>query len=61
MKLNDYVDLAGLSASELAAMVGVTYATAWRWLHGTRHPSRDQMRAIFSATKGAVTPNDLVL
>lgn len=61
MKLNDYVELAGITASELAAMVGVTYPTAWRWLHGTRQPNREQMRSIFHATKGAVTPNDLVL
>jgi len=59
--LKDYLAVTQTSARQLAETLRVTGPTVWRWLAGTRHPNRDQMRSIYRATKGAVTPNDLVL
>jgi DNA-binding transcriptional regulator YdaS (Cro superfamily) len=61
MKLKDYLDTTSTPARVFADLVSVTGPTVWRWLAGTRHPSVAQMRVIFRVTKGAVTPNDLVL
>jgi DNA-binding transcriptional regulator YdaS (Cro superfamily) len=61
MKLKDYFAVSGEAVTDFAARVRVTATTVWRWLSGTRHPNRAQMQAIHKATRGAVTPNDLVL
>jgi DNA-binding transcriptional regulator YdaS (Cro superfamily) len=61
MKLRDYFDLSGEAVTDFAARLPATATSVWRWLAGTRHPNRDQMRAIHRETRGAVTPNDLVL
>ena len=61
MRLQDYLTLAGLSVPEFSTTIGVTPQTTWRWLNGTRVPSRVEMRNIYRATKGAVSPNDFLL
>lgn len=61
MRLKDYFDVSGEAVTDFAARIRVTATTVWRWLAGTRHPNREQMKAIHRETRGAVTPNDLVL
>lgn len=61
MTLKDFMGATNQSTKDMARALGVTPPTVWRWLAGTRHPNREQMLAIHRVTKGAVTPNDLVL
>lgn len=61
MKLKDYLEDTHTSAPSFAELVGVTATTVYRWLSRTRWPQRRDMIAINKVTKGAVTPNDLIL
>lgn len=61
MKLKDYIEATATRVADFAEAISVTTPTIYRWINGTRHPNRSQMLAIFRATRGAVTPNDLVL
>lgn len=61
MKLRDYLEATATRVADFAVAISVTAPTIYRWLNRTRHPDRSQMLAIYRATKGAVTPNDLVL
>lgn len=61
MKLKDYLEATATRVADFAEAISVTQPTIYRWIGGSRHPNRMQMLAIFRATKGAVTPNDLVL
>ena len=61
MTIEGYMLRHDLSVAELAERVGVTAATVYRWLDGTRTPSARQMRAIYEATDRQVTPTDLII
>lgn len=61
MTLREYLDATGAKVAQIAADLNVAENTVRRWLNRTRTPSPDQMRAIHTATKGLVTPNDWVL
>lgn len=58
MRLHNYLEREGLSATDFARKVGVSQSTISRYLKGLRHPERDTMLAIRKATSGAVQPND---
>lgn len=61
MKLRDYLELTKQKPSDFATKMGVAHNTVLRWLSKSRTPTPAQMRAIYEATSGVVTPNDLVL
>lgn len=61
MKLRDYLEATGTKVADFAEAICVRAPTVYRWLNRTRHPDRQQILAIYRVTKGAVTPNDLVL
>ena len=61
MRLRDYLEATATKVAEFAEALRVSEPTVYRWLNRTRHPNRLQMLAIHRATKGAVTPSDLVL
>ena len=61
MKLKEYLEATDQRVAAFAATLGVADNTIRRWLKGQRTPTPDQMRAVFAATKGLVTPNDWVL
>lgn len=61
MKLRDYLEATATRVADFAETLSVSMPTVYRWLNRKRHPDRAQMLAIYRATKGAVTPNDLVL
>jgi DNA-binding MurR/RpiR family transcriptional regulator len=58
MKLKDYLDLPGHSATKLAEELGVSVSTITRAANGGTLPGRDLMVAIAKQTNGAVMPND---
>jgi len=58
MTLKDYLKLEGNNASKLAEATNVAVSTITRAAEGTTIPSRKLMEEIFTATDGAVTPND---
>lgn len=58
MTLKEYLALDGNDETKLADSLGVAHSTIWRWANGKFLPSKEQMRAIFEETSGAVTPND---
>jgi putative transcriptional regulator len=57
MKLDTYLEQAGLTHGQFAEMIGCEQPTITRFTKG-RVPSPDLMRKIVEATDGAVTPND---
>lgn len=61
MKLREYLDATQTRAAQFAEILGVADNTVRRWMNGARTPTPDQMRAVYAATKGLVTPNDWVL
>lgn len=58
MKLTDWLKLQGLSNDEFAAMIDTTATSVYRYAEGLRIPNEETMGKIYTATKGAVTPND---
>lgn len=58
MKLADYLDAHGLTASAFAGKIGRSIATVSRIARGLHSPDWPTMRAIAEATSGAVQPND---
>jgi len=58
MKLRDYMRREGMTAAELATLIGVSTAAVVRYRNGTRRPSPEVMRRIAHVTGGAVLPND---
>lgn len=61
MKLSDYLARTDTTVAAFAEAVGVAPTSVYRWLNGHRTPDIQQMRGIFTATRGLVTPNDWVL
>lgn len=55
MTLHDFMKARGLSDAELAARLGVSRQTVYRWRRGQAIPGRDEMLAIHRESDGAVT------
>lgn len=55
MKLRDWRKIEDLNQAEAAGVIGVTHSAVSKWESG-QIPRPDQMRAIFEATGGRVTP-----
>ena len=60
MKLNDFLAAENTSMGHFAKTVGTTTATISRIADGIVVPRKDLMQRINIATRGLVTPNDLV-
>lgn len=60
MKLSYWLRLEGNSARDLASRVETTEATISRLRNGHAQPSMELAERIFTATGGAVTPNDFL-
>lgn len=60
MDLLEYRHITRLSRDEIAELIGVCAMTVWRIETGRVMPRPETMRRIKLATKGAVTPNDLL-
>ena len=58
MTLHDFLKARGLSDAEMAARLGVTRQTVYRWRRGQAIPGREEMRALHQATGGEVTADD---
>lgn len=48
----------GLTLDDAAALFGVRRLAVYRWEAGSRFPEKDNIEAVFTATRGAVEPND---
>jgi DNA-binding transcriptional regulator YiaG len=60
MKLADYRKLVGLSRAAFAARVGTTGVTVYRWESGRMAASPANIRAVWAATQGAVSADDML-
>ena len=60
VKLQKFLDDSGMTSGELARQIGVTQKAVYYWLKGGRLPRPNNIRAIVSATNGAVTAADLL-
>lgn len=60
MRLNDFLTAENTSMGDFAKTVGTTTATISRVADGIVVPRKDLMHRINVATRGLVTPNDLV-
>lgn len=58
MKLSDFIDAQGLTASQFGVRIGVSRGAALRYATGARIPHPEIMARIYVVTGGAVTPND---
>lgn len=61
MQLADYLERHGLTATAFAKRIGVSNSLLSYIIAGKRDPGPGTMRAIFEATNGEVTPNDLLI
>ena len=59
MKLTQYLTVNGLTLNELARTCGTSASTILRIKDGEVAPSKRVARALWEATDGQVTPNDL--
>lgn len=59
MKLDKYLNSAGMSQTELARRLNVTQGMVWQWLNGRRRVSAEQVLSIERATEGQVSRHDL--
>jgi len=59
MRLQDYLEREGLSASDFAARIGRAVSTVTRIAKGETTPEAETVAKIVAATGGAVQPNDL--
>ncbi len=57
-KLQDFLNLQGLTRGEFADQVGTTAEAVRLWLTDQRMPKRKSMEKIVALTNGAVTAND---
>ena len=58
MRLNDWMQRKGVSAPEFAEKLKIEVRSVFRYLDGTRMPSRAKMQEINTLTGGMVTAND---
>lgn len=62
MKLSAWLEREGVSRAEFGRRIGKSRANAWRIAEGVINSfDRETALAIFRATGGQVTPNDLLL
>lgn len=61
MQLSDWLDQQGIRRGEFAARIGVSPQTITGWCEGSFWITKENARAIFDETKGAVTPTDLMM
>jgi transcriptional regulator with XRE-family HTH domain len=59
MELSKYIKMTGITATELAAMVGITPSAMSNYRQGIRFPRREIALRIVAATKGQVSLSDL--
>lgn len=59
MDLRTYLDQPGVTASALAAKIGVAHTTVIRWADRTLKPEPGRIPAIVAATDGRVTAAEL--
>lgn len=60
MTFEDYLTESGVTIAELAARMGCSVQTLYKYRNGTRFPHRKAQQQIFHLTEGKVTPNDWV-
>lgn len=58
--LDIYLRNQGITNSDFGARIGKSGEAVRRYRSGDRWPDRETMQLIFSATDGAVTPNDFL-
>jgi transcriptional regulator with XRE-family HTH domain len=58
MKLQDYLNQSGLTATQFAAVVDSSVSSITRAARGHVTPSKELMEKIFLHSGGRVTPND---
>ena len=58
MDLQTYISLKGMSQEQFAQRIGVKQKSVSRYAAGERVPHPKIMADIYSATNGAVEPND---
>jgi len=58
MDLQTYISLKGMSQEQVAQRIGVKQKSVSRYAAGERVPHPKIMSDIYSATDGAVEPND---
>lgn len=60
MTLDQYLSIDGNTATKLAGAAATSPASITRILYGEQTPSVEMIRAIFKATNGQVTADDLI-
>ena len=60
MQLAAWLDTHNMNAHQFARQLGYSHTTVGRWLAFSHAPSATAMRAVFQATSGQVTANDLL-
>lgn len=60
MKLNEFLSQNKITQERFAELIGVEQPTVCRYLKNERFPREDEMRRIYTATNGLVTPNDFI-
>ena len=61
MKLDDYLRDRGLTSAEFAKLAGLAgKQSVHHYRHGLRFPTAENLRLIYTATKGLVTANDFM-
>lgn len=60
MTLSEWMTENDVSPESLANMIGVHWATIYKWRSGRSFPRLDQIVAIRRLTKGAVTADDFL-
>jgi transcriptional regulator with XRE-family HTH domain len=58
MKLSEYLEIGGNTATGLAEKLGVSVSSVTRAAKGEMRPSAAFMQAVFNHTGGLVSPND---
>ena len=58
MRLGEYLQLANISQTRFAALIGVRQATVSRYISGTKIPSATVVLKIRDLSKGAVALDD---
>lgn len=61
MRLREFRDRQGLSATDMARKLGVSHTTIMRWERGVMAPAGAMLRRIAEVTDNAVTPNDMLM
>jgi len=60
MQLSEWLTQQGIKRKDFAARIGVSPQTITGWCKGTFWIKREQAKAVFDETAGAVTPTDFL-